>query len=227
MKKLLPILLCYVLMTSQVFAISGGPVYGGSSINPVGVYSGVITVNTVKDFINDPITGAPILDPNTGQAEFTIDQSTVSLGLFSLAVPTISVAQGAFIQFVNGDVFVGEIVASVNPDSGALSGIVEGTSNYSVNLNSGTTVIVDLITNSAAGKITAQVGGTRQGSLSSATLNGTANLIVNSGGNRVTGNSGQQGALVENYALDCTVSGFRQSATYSAVTTLGLSASGT
>ncbi len=214
--------------TSQAFALSGGPVYGGSSINPVGVYSGVITVNTVKDFINDPITGAPILDPNTGQAEFTIDQSTVSLGLFSLAVPTISVAQGAFIQFVNGDVFVGEIVASVNPDSGALSGIVEGTSNYSVNLNSGTTVIVDLITNSAAGKITAQVGGTRQGSLSSATLNG--NRQSHRQQRRQPGHRQQRSAGSARGELRSGLHGLGlpgNRPTYSAVTTLGLSASGT
>ena len=34
MKKVLPILLCYVFMTTQVYAISGGPVFGGNELNP-------------------------------------------------------------------------------------------------------------------------------------------------------------------------------------------------
>ena len=226
MKKVLPILLCYVLMTTQVYAISGGPVFGGTSLNPVGTYSGVITVNTVKDFVLDPDTGSTIIDPNTGQAQFTVDDSTVSLGLFSLGVPTTSVATGAFIQFVNGDVFSGNIVASVDPDSGTLSGLVEGTSSFSQTIleDTGTTVttVVEVIDNSIAGKVTAQVGGTRSGSLASATITGTANLIVNSGGNRVSGGN-EQGELVQNFALDCTVTGFRQSQSFTSVSTLGLS----
>ncbi len=225
MKKVLPILLCYVLMTTQVYAISGGPVFGGGGVNPIGVYSGVITVDTVKDFVLDPDTGATIPGPD-GQALTTTDDSTVSLGLFSLGVPQTSVATGAFIQFVNGDVFSGNIVASVDPDRGTLAGLVEGTSSYSVSFNDGTTVVVELINNSIAGKVNAQVGGTRSGSLASATLTGTANLIVNSGGNRVTGGS-EQGELVQNFALICTVTGFRQSQTYSSVNSLGFGGAST
>ena len=185
----------------------------------------MITVDTVKDFVLDPDTGSTIVDPVTGQAQFTTDDSTVSLGLFSLGVPTTSVATGAFIQFVNGDVFSGNIVASVDPDRGVLSGLVEGTSSFSVTFNdvTGTTVttVVEVIDNSIAGKVNAQVGGTRSGSIASATLTGSANLIVNSGGNRVTGGS-EQGELVQNFALVCTVTGFRQSQTFSTVNALGL-----
>ena len=230
MKKLLPILLCYVLMTTQVYAISGGPVFGGSGIDPIGTYSGVIIVKAVKDFVLDPDTGSTIIDPTTGQAKTTTDDSTVSLGLFSLGVPTVSVATGAFIQFVNGDVFTGNIVASVDPDSSALSGIVEGTSSYSLTfnevVNGAAVTLVEVIDNSIAGKVTAQISGTRAGSLASARVVGTANLIVNSGGDRVTGGS-EQGELVQNFALDCMVTGFRQSTAFTSVTSLGFGANAT
>ena len=221
MKNVLPILLCYVLMTSQVFAISGGPVFGSGGVNPVGTYSGVITVTPVKDFINDNVTGAPITDPTTGQPEFRVDTSTVSLGLFSLGVPTINVAQGAFVQFVNGDVYIGTITASVDPDSGSLTGIVQGESSYQRVSTTGTTSTNITVLNSAAGKVVAQIAGTRQGSASSARIAGSANLIVNTNGSRVSGRGTFSGALVQNFALECVVTGFRQSESYTSVGAIG------
>ncbi len=221
MKKLLPILLCYALMTSQVYAISGGPVFGQGGVNPIGVYSGVITVTSVKDFINDPVTNAPITDPNTGLAETKVDPDTVSLGLFSLGVPTLNVAQGAFVQFVNGDVYIGTITASVDPDSASVTGIVQGQSSYQRVSTTGTTTTNITILNSATGKVVAHIGSTRQGSAASARLVGSATLIINSAGNRVTGNGIRAGSLVQNYALECVVSGFRQSQVYSAVGAIG------
>ena len=77
MKKLLPILLCHILMTSQVFAISGGPVFGGGGLNPVGTYSGLIRVDSE---FNNTIDG----NGNIG----AIDPSAINaIGLFSLGIP--------------------------------------------------------------------------------------------------------------------------------------------
>lgn len=221
MKQLLSLLLCYILLTSQVFAISGGPVFGGGGVNPIGVYSGVITVTKVLDFVRDPVTNATLINPTTGQVETREDTSTASLGLFSLGVPSLNVAQGAFVQFVNGDVYIGTITASVDPDSATITGVVQGQSSFQRVSSTGTTTTTTTVLNSAAGKILAQITGSRANSLASARLNGTANLIINSGGNRVTGNSNQQGTLVQNFALQCVVSGYRQSQTYSSVGSVG------
>lgn len=226
MKKLLPILLCYLLMTSQVFAISGGPIFGGSGISPIGVYSGVITVTSVKDFINDPVTKAPIFDPNTGLAETRVDPNTTSLGLFSLGVPTLNVAQGAFLQFVNGDVYIGTLTASVDPDSGQVTGVVQGESSFQRVSTTGTTTTTISVRNSASGRLVARIAGTRQGSASSARLVGTANIIVNTGGGRVTGTSTFAGALIQNFSLQCVVAGYRQSQVYSSVGAIGANTGG-
>ena len=210
MKKILPILLCYILMTSQVFAISGGPVYGGGSgLNPTGTYSGVIIVNQELDFDN------PVVDPVTG----TLIPSTVAdvnaIGLFDLGVPTVSVATGSFILFVNGIVYTGTITASVNPDTDQLSGIVNGTFPFSVttfteNADGTVTSVSSSVAALANGKITAGISGTRQGALSSASLAGTAEIDVDQ--------SGLQGDLFHTDSrLDCSVSGFRQSFTASSV----------
>ena len=215
MKKLLPILLCYVLMTSQVYAISGGPVLGGSSLNPVGTYSGVINVNQELDNDN------PVVDPVTGDLVPASISDFNAIGLFSLAVPDTSVATGSFILFVDGEVFSGTITASVDPDSGKLSGIVEGTFPYTVNIPTSTgTVTTESLTATASGQITAQVGATRQGSISSASLSGSSTLDVAFGG--------LDGLEINvDRILVCTVSGFRQSVTATATTvTSGTSTTG-
>ena len=212
MKKLLPILLCHVLMTTQAYAISGGPVFGGNGINPVGTYSGVIVVNTVKDFVLDPDTGSTIVDPVTGLAETTVDDSTVSLGPVQPRGADGQRGKRRVHPVRQRRYFLRatSLPRSI-PDSGALSGIVEGTSSFSTTFvdDTGTTevTVVEVINNSIAGKVVARIAGTRSGTLASASLVGTANLIVNSGGNRVTGGS-EQGELVQNFALDCTVTGF-------------------
>lgn len=220
MKQLLPLLLCYVLMTTQAYAISGGPVFGGSSLNPVGVYSGTIMVKSESDFNNpvrDPVTGIPIIDPNTGQTKPTVSTNVNALGLFSLGVPSTNVATGAFLIFVDGIVFRGTITASVNPDRAQLNGIINGTYNYHLTVPTSTGTSTVAITAQANGQIAANIAATRTGAISSATLTGRSVVAINDG--NVGGNTG--GQFVTDRSLDCIVSGFRQSTTYSAVTAVG------
>ena len=211
MKKLLPILLCYVLMTTQAYAISGGPVFGGGGLNPVGTYSGVI--NVTKELDNDD----PVVDPVTGNLVPSEVADVNAIGLFDLGVPTVSVATGSFLLFVDGVVYTGTITASVDPDSDKLSGIVEGTFGFTVETinDSGigfTTVVTD-VTALASGQITAGISGTKQGTIASALITGVATINVD--------NSGlTNGQFHTDSTLDCTVSGFRQALTASAATTL-------
>ena len=210
MKKLLPILLCYVLMTTQVYAISGGPVFGDGGVSPVGTYSGVITVD--QELNNDD----PVVDPVTGNLVPSVVADVNAIGLFDLSVPTTNVATGSFILFVDGLTYTGTITASVNPDSDQLSGIVSGTFPYTIiTIDSATgfpvsTTVIAL----AGGKITAKVGGTRQGALSSATLVGSSTINVDRSGI-------QNGTFKVDSTMQCTVSGFRQSLTASAATITG------
>ncbi len=48
-KKVFPLLLIYVFMTTQCWAISGGPDYGRGTVSTIGTYSGTITGVTESD----------------------------------------------------------------------------------------------------------------------------------------------------------------------------------
>ncbi len=207
MKKLLPILLCYVLMTTQVYAISGGPVFGGSDLNPVGTYSGVI--NVTKELDNDD----PVVDPVTGNLVPSEVTDVNAIGLFDLGVPSTSVATGSFLLFVDGVVYTGTITASVNPDSDQLSGIVQGTFGFTISTQSFgvTTVTTTDVTALANGKITAGISGTAQGATASALITGSSTINVDDTG--LT-----NGQFHIDRTLNCTVSGFRQSLVSSAAT---------
>ncbi len=219
MKKLLPILLCYVLMTSQVFAISGGPVFGTGTINPVGTYSGV--VQGVSQGINSTITttftgnlatdGGPTVSP-------------AALGLFSLSVPSTDVATGAFILFSNGSTFTGTIEASIDIDSNQLSGIVSGAQYEQVftsTSSTGTTTVSTEETAYASGQILGRVNGSGGRAVSSARIAGTAYLNVTFLAATPNAITGQRPST----QLICTVSGFRQSTTASAVSSLSTTTS--
>ncbi len=208
MKKILPILLCYVLMTSQVFAISGGPVFGSGTINPVGTYSGVVqgvsqgvsSTTTFTGNVNTDLIGGTV--PST------------ALGLFSLSVPTTSVATGAFILFSNGSTFTGNIDASIDVDSNQLSGLVFGYQfEQRIDPNGGTVAVE---TAYASGRILGKVAGPNARAASSARITGNAFLNVtflNSTADVVTGQR-------PSTPLIATVSGFRQSTAASAVSSL-------
>lgn len=198
MKKLLPILLCYILMTSQVFAISGGPVFGGGGTDPQGTYSGIITVNTKLDFDN------PVFDPVTNTFVPAV-VATNAIGLFSLTVPATNLATGTNIIFVDGAVYRGTINASVDPDSGRLSGLISASFNYTLvttNPVSGEQQTASL-TAQANGKLDAQITGARQAARASARLLGSSTISVANGG--VSGFTFDVDSV-----LQCTVTGFRQ-----------------
>jgi hypothetical protein len=180
MKAIFPLLLIYVFMTVQTYAISGGPNFSGGSFTIVsGLYSGVLQGTTeVTGTAGPAIPG----DPTAGN---TTDGGTSSnaLGLFAMTVPVIGLATGTFMLFADGVVFGGTIDASADPDSAQIKGIIQGTFAFSLNTFDATGAAVSTaITASALGKITAQVrnssGPTR---LSLARLTGTADLGVNFG----------------------------------------------
>ncbi len=178
-KKVFPLLLSYVFVTTQCWAISGGPNYGsGSSLNTVGSYSGSL----IGDTESDAATSQPSI-PGDKQPSETSANTTASnaLGLFDLVVPGVGNASGNFLLFADGTVFGGTIEASVDPDSGVLRGVVQGTFNFNLTTigTTGTTATT-AVTATAAGGINAKVSAAH-GSNSTERLNGTADLEVNFG----------------------------------------------
>lgn len=211
MKQLLPILLCYVLMTSQVFAISGGPVFGSDSINPVGTYSGVIQGLTEGvSSATTPFTGSATTDINT-QNNGQLVPST-ALGLFNLSVPGTGTASGTFLLFSRGSTFTGTIQASIDIDSNKFYGLVSG-AQYEQRGNSddGTPTLVEVAY--AAGRIIGRVNGSSKRATSSARIAGDAFLTVTFLDATADATTGQRPST----PLNCSVSGFRQSTVASTV----------
>ncbi len=114
MKKVLSLLVAFVLMQVQTWALSGGPVYGGSSAAVTGTYAGVFTGvgGTAID-----LTGTGILVDAAG---------TNALGLFVLGVPATDLAVGTFGLFFEGIFFQGGMLGIVDPNKQTLSGVAQG-----------------------------------------------------------------------------------------------------
>ena len=184
MKKVFPLLLCYVLTTAQMFALSGGPVFG-SNVNVTGTYSGLLQGVTETDTPNGTGGGAPPIpgDPLPGDpGDVPATTASNALGLFSLAVPSVAVASGSFLLFANGTVFTGTITAAVDPDSATLTGVLQGSFNFSlaVLLPTGSLGSVD-VTATALGGINAKIRNSRPTAVTSQRLSGTATLGINFG----------------------------------------------
>lgn len=181
MKTLFPLLLSYVLMTSQTFAISGGPVFGGGGVNVPGIYSGVLQgITETQGATGGPaIPGDPVPPGDGG----TTGTPSNAIGLFDLTIPATALATGTFIMFADGVVFSGTIDASGDIDTGIIQGVLQGMYNFTLNTFDATgAVTATQVTAQALGRITAQVSDTTSlFSTSLARLTGTANLGINFG----------------------------------------------
>jgi hypothetical protein len=104
MKKLLSLLMAYVFLQAQTWALSGGPVYGNASNggSPIGTFSGV-------------------LKPTGGV--------TNAFGVFGIVVPAVNLATGAFVYFASGETFIGAIEGSGDPSNLVISGLLSAQAN--------------------------------------------------------------------------------------------------
>lgn len=180
MKTVFPLLLCYALTITQTFALSGGPVFGGSRVSTTGIYSGVLqgqeeidTTTSGPTIPGDPIPTDPTVTGVPSNA----------LGLFSLTVPTTNLATGAFMLFADGEIFSGTINGSADPDSGQLKALLDGTFTFNLTTFTSTgTTNTTAVTATALGQLTARVSASNAlAATSLARLNGTASLQVSFG----------------------------------------------
>lgn len=215
LKKVFPLLLSYVFVTTQCWAISGGPDYGRGSVSTIGTYSGVIAGLTESDIstTGPNIPGDP-LPPPSSTSNIT---SSNALGLFDLGVPQIGTATGAFLVFADGNVFGGTIDASVDPDTAGLRGIVQAAYNFNLTtFNATGDAVTTAVTAQAIGRITAKISATRSSSNVAARIIGTANLDINFG--QV---DSATLAPVISRTIELSVDGFKQSNTVTATATVG------
>ena len=114
MKKVLSLLLAFVFLQTQTWAIGGGPQGTGGGAALIGTYAGVLVpISQTKPVV----VGV---------------KNSAAIGLFVVAVPTTGVAKGAAVAFVDGIAFSGEMTGIADPKKQTLVGIVEGVSRLDV-----------------------------------------------------------------------------------------------
>jgi hypothetical protein len=173
MKSVLALLISFVFIEAQAFALSGGPVFPGNQ-QIQGEYAGVLIPDT--SFV-----------PAAGVAT-----DTNALGLFDLNIPQTGLATGTFLMFSQGRVFTGTINAFGDPDSAEVQGILQATFTFSISFPvtaldpmTGivtTTFMTQTIDASALGKLDAfVVSESNLFSSASKRITGTANLSIDQG----------------------------------------------
>lgn len=220
LKKVFPLLISYVFVTTQCWAISGGPVYGHGKVSTIGSYSGVIAGLTESDVSTSgpTIPGDPLAPPSTT----TNVTNSNALGLFDLAIPQTGTATGAFLLFADGRVFGGTIDGSADPATDVLKGIVQAAYNFNLQtFDAAGDAVSTAITAQAIGRIDAKIGVAKNSTNVAARITGSANLDVNFG--QVDGNTL---APIIARTITFSVDGFKQSNTATAATTIGTGTTG-
>jgi|GEM_PF-2145879 len=140
MKKLLSLLLSFVLLNAQAMALSGGPTYA-SALNMNGTYSGVMTPVSKNRIFENPAVIA------------SVESDANSLGIFVLNIPGVGAAVGSFLYFDEGEAFFGDINAVADPADGSIKGLLAGVA-LGNNRGTGIEFLTPL---NAVGKIDAKV----------------------------------------------------------------------
>jgi hypothetical protein len=164
MKILLAALMCFVLCSSECFALKGGPVYPATTASISGTYAGVMQ---------------GVFDPTNPRSQNT-------LALFSLKIPQTGLADGVVVVFVAGRTFVGTMAGVGNPNTTTVSGVIQATSETTIVLcpPPNNVIIIDPssvdVTDRADGTLNASIRTTRQAvvSVSGTLLVGTAAITA-------------------------------------------------
>jgi len=187
MKKVLSLLVAFVFLQVQTWALSGGPVYAGTTAAVKGTYAGSMI-------------------PDVG---------TNSLGIFAIGVPSEGLASGAFAMFVSGGAFYGSIVGVIDPDKLTLNALAQAQENTEItDLFNGTLEIITIPVAIASGSIFAKLTQTNQNAFASS--GGTGGYRLTGSGALQTFNfPAAGGSPVPGVAITVTVDGFQQSTTVS------------
>ena len=115
MKKILSLLMAFVFLQVQTWALSGGPVYTSGNLGAavIGTYAGIMVPKLVNRIFQNPAFTSQINDRNT-------------LGLFIIGVPATGEASGNFLFFQDGEAFFGGVVGFVDPANGKLTALASG-----------------------------------------------------------------------------------------------------
>lgn len=161
MKNILSLLVAFVFVQTQCWALSGGPHYGGNTTAVSGTYAGVFT--------GISSTAAPVAGAVPGAN---------SLGVFVIGVPITDLARGSIALFAEGVFYQGGIFAIVDPNKQKLSGIAQMV--HLASVDSSTTSLAFTYDSRADGTIEAEISSdaSQSGSTAGTTLSGTGLFTV-------------------------------------------------
>ena len=118
MKQVLSLLVAFVFMQVQTWALSGGPVYPGNATSLSGTYAGTIT----GEVFFDAVGGVIPTTPNTVSANGS--------GVFVIGQPASGLGSGVFaILFLSGTTYTGSVIAVADPGLLTMNGVMEGQAN--------------------------------------------------------------------------------------------------
>jgi hypothetical protein len=189
MKIVLGCLMCLVLPLSQGFAISGGPVYGGST-NVVGTFAGIIKPGCIactqsgdKKFVKcKEIDQFVTNNPDFVNCTDPSGCSANSLGVFSIGVPTSGTSTGTFVMFAQGRVFNGTVSGTADPGTSRLRAVLTARFDFTLSKEStdkdGNPVI-----------LTEQITALANGNLNTKITSGSSSNSSNSTATRLSGNA--------------------------------------
>lgn len=190
MRFLLSLLLSFVLLHSQTYAINGGPDYngnGGFTPNTIGTYAGVLVPTSTSS------TNSDSTDAN-------------SIGLFSIGQPATGFAKGGALVFIAGAAFTGNLTGIIDPNTVKLTAVIDAISTYSAarRVNGILTYSAVFASGSIQAKLVA--GKFNNSSKVSLLLEGTADVAV-------YGAVRNDGSPIVSSTAKYTVSGFKQATT--------------
>lgn len=184
MKKVLSLLLAFVFLQVQSWALSGGPVFAGSTAAVKGTYAGSLI---------------PAIAGN-------------SLGIFALGVPATGLASGIFAIFAEGGAFYGSIVGVIDPDKLTLNALAQAQQNET-EVIAGTNGQVTIISIPVALATGAVRGILKQQDHTGFGQNNSGFRVTGTGTLQLFSLDPNSGLPVAGAVLDVTVDGFQQSTT--------------
>lgn len=200
MKQVLSLLLSFVVLQTQTWALSGGPFGGDNFKTIIGTYSGVLT---------------PVL-PEDGATTTNTSLTANSLGLFIFGAPAVGVATGSIAFFTNGEVFAGDLVGVGDPESGDFQALIDANTTLQAgSVTTGNTTTTVALVGQALGKMEARVASGEPGAVQR--IKGTAHLDL------FLGQFAADGSVAIAESFDFIVEGFQQTGdpTASTDTSLG------
>jgi hypothetical protein len=143
MKRILSFLLMIVFLQAEVFAISGGPDFGGGGASITGTYAGVLE---------------PVVEGDASNPLVELDQN--ALGLFNLSIPFTGMATGVCAIFNKGEIFTGKMTGVGDPSDGRVQMLMEAQAVRIISIQAGGATGAGVIGNLnvlAVGRIDAKV----------------------------------------------------------------------